>query len=271
MSTESFIIPFKPPYHWLALSRFLAARSIKGIEHVDGNVYERNFILQDRKIKVRAQYCEQTSAFEVSIEGHSPCDSAWIIEQVKRVLDTEAPWEQIAPCLKESGLAIGDEVKGIRIPGVWDIFEVGCRAILGQLISVPAAINLTNRLVANARSASDIFGFPQAQQISDEMIDMLGMPQSKKQTLKSYVAYMRSADHANSVKRRQIKGLLSIKGIGPWTTQYILMRGTCDRDVWMPGDLAIKKQLVNAAMIPEKAAPFRTYLTLCLWEKYMSR
>jgi AraC family transcriptional regulator of adaptative response / DNA-3-methyladenine glycosylase II len=269
--TESFTIPFKPPYHWCALSRFLAARSIEGIEHVDGNVYERYFVLQDRKIKVQAHYYEQTSAFEVSIEGHSPCDSAWIIQQVKRVLDTEAPWEKIEPCLKESGFAISDEVKGIRIPGVWDIFEVGCRAILGQLISVPAAINLTNKLVANARSANAIYGFPQAQQISDEMIDMLGMPQSKKQTLKSYVAYMRSPDHVNSVKSRQIKGLLSIKGIGPWTTQYILMRGTCDRDVWMPGDLAIRKQLETSTITPEKAAPFRTYLTLCLWEEYMSR
>lgn len=271
MFTQSFIVPFMQPYKWDPLSRFLSARSIEGIECINGNIYERVFVLRNKIIKVQAQFQEQKGTFEVGIEGHVADDSAWIIEQIKRVLDTEAQWHKIELQLNQSGFNVSDTMRGIRIPGVWDIFEVGCRAILGQLISVSAAINLTQKLVANARKRQAVYGFPQADQISDEMIDALGMPQSKKQTLKSYVAYMRVAENVKQVKSRNMNGLSAIKGIGPWTIQYMLMRGAGDSDVWMPGDLAIRKQLANYAVDPEKAKPFRSYLTLCLWEEYMSQ
>src|SRR5580698_9118991 len=37
---------------------------------------------------------------------------------------------------------------GLRVPGAWDGFELAIRAVLGQQISVAAAIRLAGRLVA---------------------------------------------------------------------------------------------------------------------------
>src|ERR1700722_15500895 len=67
-----------------------------------------------------------------------------------------------APSLCEkSGLAIRDDLgrdpllaplvaerPGLRIPGAWDGFEIAIRAILGQQVTVVAAVNLAAKLVA---------------------------------------------------------------------------------------------------------------------------
>ena len=35
-------------------------------------------------------------------------------------------------------------------------------------------------------------------------------------------------------------GLLDVPGIGPWTADYVLMRGLGDPDVFLPTDLGVK-------------------------------
>ncbi len=42
---------------------------------------------------------------------------------------------------------------GLRVPGTWDPFETGVRAILGQQVSVAGATTLAGRLVAQLGAA----------------------------------------------------------------------------------------------------------------------
>ena len=58
-----------------------------------------------------------------------------------------------------------------------------------------------------------------------------------------------------------------IKGIGPWTVDYIRMRGLSDPDVFLARDLGVQKALAQCerTINAEAAAPWRSYLTFHLW------
>ena len=62
---------------------------------------------------------------------------------------------------------------------------------------------------------------------------------------------------------------LKLKGIGPWTTDYACMRGLSDPDIFLGGDLGVKKAIGNAnyKFEPEQASPWGSYLTFQLWSQ----
>ncbi len=60
--------------------------------------------------------------------------------------------------------------------------------------------------------------------------------------------------------------ILAIKGVGPWTLDYLEMRGERNPDIYLGGDLIVRKMAQQYPIAPEKAAPWRSYLTLQLWQ-----
>ena len=74
--------------------------------------------------------------------------------------------------------------------------------------------------------------------------------------------------------------LLALPGVGPWTVSYLRMRALRDPDVFLPTDLAVRRQLerMGAPSDPRTAgalaaawAPFRTTALLHLWAEYLDR
>ena len=73
------------------------------------------------------------------------------------------------------------------------------------------------------------------------------------------------------VRRR----LLDIKGIGPWTVEYVAMRALGERDAFPAGDLGLRKA-INRERPPSAAEleamaeawrPLRAYAALLLWRR----
>lgn len=62
------------------------------------------------------------------------------------------------------------------------------------------------------------------------------------------------------------KEILAIKGVGPWTLDYLKMRGERNPDVYLEGDLIVRKMAQLYPVEPAQAAPWRSYLTLQLWQ-----
>ena len=70
------------------------------------------------------------------------------------------------------------------------------------------------------------------------------------------------------------KQLCEIKGIGPWTVNYIAMRGLSDPDAFPSADLGIIKALTvneqkpgnkEVLQLAEKWRPWRAYACIYLW------
>jgi AraC family transcriptional regulator of adaptative response / DNA-3-methyladenine glycosylase II len=66
----------------------------------------------------------------------------------------------------------------------------------------------------------------------------------------------------------RVDQLVGVRGIGPWTAQYVVMRGLGDPDIFLDGDLGVRRAL--AALDLDRAAsdrwrPWRTYAMHHLW------
>ena len=59
-------------------------------------------------------------------------------------------------------------------------------------------------------------------------------------------------------------------GIGPWTADYIGLRGLGEPDILLGTDLVIKRELIARGITdPERWSPFRSYVTIHLWRAYV--
>jgi AraC family transcriptional regulator of adaptative response / DNA-3-methyladenine glycosylase II len=70
------------------------------------------------------------------------------------------------------------------------------------------------------------------------------------------------------------RALLDVPGIGPWTADYVLLRGLGDPDVFLGSDLGVVQgltelgvELTEAASLQDRWRPWRSYAVHHLWER----
>lgn len=261
-------LSFVPPYNWPQVREFLALRAIEGIETVTLASYHRNIEVSGKQGSFTATYNEQAHGFDVRLVLPDIKELHGTLEKIKSLLDLNVDPHAIEQSLLKAGISRSAVVSGLRLPGTWDVFESGCRAIVGQQISVKAAIGqatlLANTLHQQQKSTPDTaVCFPNAQTVALSDLSFLRMPQSRKDTLKNFATFMANKDDNEPVDD---DALLAIKGIGQWTLDYINMRGKKEPDIYLAGDLIVRKMVAKCSLSPEMAAPWRSYLTLQLWE-----
>ena len=59
--------------------------------------------------------------------------------------------------------------------------------------------------------------------------------------------------------------LLAIKGVGPWTVEYIAMRALRNPNAFPETDLVLKKKIEQLQLNPQKWTPWRGYGAILLW------
>lgn len=183
-----------------------------------------------------------------------------IVNNIRRILDVDVDIQAFERDLRHCFGTVGLIKTGLRLPGTWSMFEAGIRAILGQQISVVAARNAVTDLVAalgQSAGARQLFPGPQA--IAESGLHFLRIPASRKQTLRNLAQHYMNHDTPNDPQH-----WLKLKGIGLWTLDYARLRGLSDPDIYLGGDLSIKKAVRKSAhnFNPDLASPWRSYLTL---------
>ena len=115
------------------------------------------------------------------------------------------------------------------------------------------------------------FLFPSPDTVVDHSLDFFRMPQARKDTIRRLAAYFLNtvADGSLATRSEDIDAWLDIKGIGPWTVNYVKMRASKDPDIWLVGDAGLKNALKGLDELPdlEKTKPWRSYLTLQMWNQ----
>ncbi|PKF56657.1 transcriptional regulator [Alteromonadales bacterium alter-6D02] len=264
-STIELIVPYRPPYHWPLLRDLLSSRAINGLEWCNENSYGRSFSWLESTGKFTAFHQNGNHSFRLEIELDELSQLQPIIYNIKRLLDLDADTQAIEHDL---GSVINNafELKqGLRLPGIWNMFEAGIRAILGQQISVTAARNLVTTLVHELGTPQgDKIVFPTPQAIADNELVFLRIPSSRKQTLRNLAQH-----YLDSNEPDEPQAWLKLKGIGPWTVDYAKMRGLSDPDVYLGGDLGVKKAVAQTEKTfdPQLASPWQSYLTFQLWSQ----
>lgn len=256
----------RSPLNWSHMLRFYKSRLAAGVEYVSADSYGRSFDLGNCRGWFVVNY-EQSNCLtmEFSISDVSQLRS--LIQRVRRLLDLDADTATIEAHLNRT--AIRQLLQpGLRIPGVWSPWEAGVRAILGQQISVKAAIGLLNQLIAACADRMPGHDrltslFPAPQRVQHNQLDFLKIPERRKATLRDFAAYV--VNHPDAPPSQWA----TLKGIGPWTMQYGLMRGQSAPDVLMATDLAVKKSLAKLPPdMHQQVSPWGSYATLHCWNAY---
>lgn len=143
---------------------------------------------------------------------------------------------------------------GLRVPQSSTPFEALSWAISGQQISLAVAISLRRKLIqlAGRQHSSGLLCYPDAQAVAglqEAQLRAAGFSQAKAQTLlllsREIVAGNLPLDSwlvdepAEAIAER----LLALRGIGPWTVDYALLRGFARLDGSLHGDAAVRRQL----------------------------
>ncbi|MCY7294997.1 DNA-3-methyladenine glycosylase 2 family protein [Alteromonas sp. a30] len=258
-------IPCRAPYNWPQVRDFLALRAISGVEEVTESYYSRHFELSENNVDCRgfffAEYQATSQSFNVNIQLDTPSSLGAVLRNIKRMLDTDTDSQLIANHMIRAGLSENQIVEGLRLPGVWDVFEAGVRAIMGQQVSIKAATKHVCHLVENcAHEVNGQLYFPRPSDILASDLSFLKMPQARKQTLHNLAQYV-----SENGRQSDPENWLPLKGIGPWTVAYAKMRGLSDPDIWLSTDLIVKKQREKHPINDEHVIPWRSYLTFQLW------
>ncbi|WP_223789247.1 AlkA N-terminal domain-containing protein [Marinicella meishanensis] len=256
-------LSYRPPYNWSQVHDFLAARLIPGLEQLTANRYGRTFDWPGGRGAFTATHQADQHAFVVKLQLSDISQLRWVINNIRRVLDLDADTAVIEAHLTEHLPTDFSLTHGLRIPGIWSVFEAGIRAILGQQISVTAAKNLVIQLVDQlGHQAGGQRWFPRPEDIAANDLAWLKMPGARKQTLRNlashFVAQKEAADPDT---------WLAIKGVGPWTVNYAKLRGLSEPDVFLAGDLGVDKALQGHPIEPADLAPWRSYFTFQLWSQ----
>ena len=174
---------------------------------------------------------------------------------------------------------------GLRIVQSASVFEALTWAIIGQQINLPFAISLRRTFIGQAGRphSSGLWCYPEAIDVARldlEALTSRKFSRAKAETLLR-VARMTAegelylAQDDNPARTAPL--LLAIKGIGPWTVNYTLLRGYGYADCSLEGDVAIRSalgRLLGEAGKPDQARtqawltryrPHRTMAAAYLW------
>jgi len=228
------------PFHWHALLDFLRSRCVPG-ESVADDVYRRGDV-------------------SVRFDGRTlvvNSDDPEVLARVHRLFDVDADVDAIAQHFRKDKMLAPLLARnaGIRVPGAWDPFEVCVRAIVGQQVSVAGATTIMTRIVERYGTSPE--------RIASARGANIGMPATRWETIRGVARAAAEGD----LTLERIKAL---RGIGPWTANYIAMRVFRDPDAFPHSDLGIRKAF---AMAPEREIlaraeawrPWRAYAAMLLW------
>lgn len=281
----NLLLRYQPPYDWAAMLGFLRVRAIAGIESVEGGVYRRSIGLDGAQGVVTVQPGEG-NALRANIRFPKLSALPKIIARLRRVFDLAAEPAAIAAQLaKDPRLApLVAARPGLRVPGAWDGFELVVRAVLGQQITVPAAIGLAGRLVARFGEKLDepvlplTHVFPEPDVLADADLAVLGMPRSRAKTLSAVAAAVVADPHIFATGRsleEAIVQLRALPGIGEWTAQYIAMRQLREPDAFPAADIGLMRAMADSEGLrpsarellarAEQWRPWRAYAAQHLW------
>lgn len=287
---KSIRLPFNPPWSWSQFHQHFALRLLPGVESLESDRYSRTVRVGDSAGWLSVRFSAVQPALELtlsdSLHAHAPLLGA----RVRKMFDLDADPAAITRHFANDpqlGPLVGAS-PALRLPSAFAPFEQAVRAIIGQQVTVKAAVTIARRLV-------DRFGeelpspspdgallrlFPSAAVIASACMENIGMPGKRVATLQRFAAAV--ADGALELQIAQgadalVSRLCELPGIGPWTAEYIALRGFGEADAFPAADLGLlKAPLWGSTGITAKQLlarsqawrPWRAYAAVHIWQTY---
>jgi AraC family transcriptional regulator of adaptative response / DNA-3-methyladenine glycosylase II len=266
----------RPPWAVSQTLAFLAGRAVPGVESVSGRSYRRSLRTPAGAGLLEAWPEGERLAVRLRLPALDAIRSA--VTAVRRLFDLDADPGSVDDVLS------GDPVlaplvgarPGLRVPGTVDGFELAVRAVVGQQVSVAGARTLLGRVCERAGEPVVAGGglcrlFPTPEQLAATDLAGCGLTGGRAATVRSLARLAADGDldlSPGGDLAAQRSALLAVRGVGPWTADYVAMRALGDPDAFPAGDLVVRRVVADRALDPDSWRPWRAYAAMHLWTQH---
>ncbi len=280
-------LAYRPPLAWPALIEFLASRGSPNTERVEEGRYLRAVRIGRHGGWLAASPDPDRNLLRVDMSATLLPDLPRVLADVRHLFDLDANPAVIGEhLLRDRRLAARvRQSPGLRIPGSFDGFDLALRAVLGQQIAVKSATTVYSRFVQKfgAPVRTPYPGLdratPRPEPLAEASLPQLialGLTRQRAETVKRLATAIADCDFelARGTDHEQARaGLRSIRGIGPWTIEYIAMRVLGDPDAFPSADLGLLRALnlrraSELESLAEAWRPWRAYAAVHLWNSH---
>jgi len=282
--TSTLQLSYRPPYDWSGMLKFLAGRMIRDVELVTDESYARTVRLGKYTGWIRVTHVPEKRSLTVEFTHTlSPVLPA-LLSRLRNLFDLAARPDLIAAHLMKDSLLRKSVAKnpGLRVPGAFDGFEMAVRAILGQQVTVKAATTIAGRVAATfgEKIETPFLELTRLSPVASRVararvgdVAKLGVPGAR---AASIIALARAFESGalkldtGSSPEADVKKLVELPGIGPWTAHYIAMRASRWPDAFPTGDIGVRNNLgrVSSKQADEMSQawrPWRSYAVMHIW------
>ncbi len=283
-------LDYQPPLRFDELLSFFRDRALAGVEKVDATSYMRTVRIEEpdggeTQGWIRIEDGPSHNELLLSLSESLLPATSMVVARVRSMFDLDCDPEVVSDALSSlRKIRPGVNICGTRLPGCFDPFETCCRAVLGQQVSVAVANKLAARMVEalGPHVQTGIEGldraWPSPSQVAaiDDIagaLGPLGVIRARSAVVAEIAHMVKSGNlcfdgHVDPIV--QMNALLSVKGVGPWTANYIAMRVLSYHDAFLEKDSGVAhalptmtpKQRLEAV---EPCRPWRSYAVICLW------
>ena len=279
-------IAVREPFAADDLLWFLAVHVVPGLEAVGDGWYERALRLPHGPGVVRLELGDRPA-------GVVPCtltladvrDLAPATERARRLLDADCDPVAVDDALAQDP-ALEPLVRarpGLRVPGQLEPAEIAVQTVLGQQVSLASARTATTRLVAAHGEPLGLEGshavsrlFPTMATLAaldPEDPDVLRMPRARARALTTLAGALDAGEvrlDRSTDRPSAREAMLALRGIGPWTADYVAMRALGDPDAFLPTDIGVRNAsrtlgIEDVVTRSETWRPWRSYALMRLW------
>lgn len=275
-------LAYRPPFDFGAQLDFYRTHQVGDLEWFDEDAMHRIVEFGGKVGRITVRNDEAHNQLRVEIDFPDLSYLPAILARVRTLFDLDADPVLIANALGQDRAVakLLEKHPGIRLPCGWDPFEVGVGTILGQFVSLACARSLVRSLVMNlgpevGTPAGPRNLFPSAASIAASDLAFVKTTGGRRATLRAFAAAV--AEGRLSLAPTQDpeefrRALLAIKGIGPWTANYMALKVLRHTDSFPETDLILARVLERHPLATlEKFRPWRGYAAILFWREYAEK
>jgi len=206
------------------------------IEIYENGEYRR--IINNKLVRVKSK----SSGFVIE-----PNDRG-IVEKVNFMFNTSVDLNLFEAEMQHDKVLSGliSQMRGLKPIFTASVFEAMIKAIVEQQIALKAAISIQGKLIKRfGKKIEGHYAFPTREAIRTADIEELrscGLSYSKAQYVKNIASSEIDFESLKNESFEEIyEQLISIKGVGPWTAEYTMVRGMGRLDAIPVDDLGLRK------------------------------
>lgn len=281
-----FSLDLPSPFRSQEVFSFHSRDPARLAENCDANRIRKAFLLEGIPVEIDIALAESQAKCRVKTDAPLPRETRKQLPHIAAGLLGLNHDVSVFEKITRKDSLLGPLVKrqlGLRIPQTATPFEALTWAIIGQQINLTFAITLRRTLIqlAGRAHSSGLWCYPDAETVSRlrlEDFTSRKFNRAKAETLLRVAALTTSGQLILNPDRpaaEMAEALLNIKGIGPWTVNYVLLRGLSCADCSLHGDAGVKaalRRLTSSApttdeaySILERYAPHRSWAAAHLW------